>query len=122
MIGIWSFNFHQIVAYLSRGASMKINLISSLKLLAVAAGAVLLSPSVLAQNNSADNPANRSARLDRTTVPCAAPPYPEEAKARGDEGRTVVGLLIGTDGTVKESRIDTSSGHALLDKTAQDAF
>jgi len=49
---------------------------------------------------------------------CAAPSYPRRARDRGLEGRVVVRALVGTDGKVLETEIVTSSGHAILDRSA----
>ena len=46
------------------------------------------------------------------------PPYPRIAKARGYQGRTLLKVLVGTDGRVKEIAVAASSGYAVLDEAA----
>lgn len=48
------------------------------------------------------------------------PPYPEAARARGQEGTVLLGLLVRADGTVGEVKIEQSSGH-LFDAAAVEA-
>lgn len=49
------------------------------------------------------------------------PVYPEAARRRGLEGTAVVGLLIGEDGSARETWIEASSGDGLLDEAAEEA-
>ncbi len=49
------------------------------------------------------------------------PPYPPAAGRRGEEGSVEMLVQIAADGSVSSVEIATSSGHALLDKTARDA-
>jgi protein TonB len=53
---------------------------------------------------------------------CAAPQYPEAAEDMGQTGTSVVQFLIGTDGSVMQSRVASSSGHASLDEAAVQAL
>jgi protein TonB len=46
------------------------------------------------------------------------PPYPRIAKARGYQGRTLLKVLVGPDGRVKEITVAASSGYAVLDEAA----
>lgn len=48
------------------------------------------------------------------------PPYPPVSKSTNEEGATVVKVLIGTDGAVKDASVATSSGAARLDEAAVD--
>ena len=50
------------------------------------------------------------------------PEYPDIARARGWEGTVRLQLLINTDGRVDEVRLIGSSGHAELDRAAQQAI
>jgi protein TonB len=43
------------------------------------------------------------------------------AKARGYQGRTLLKVLVGQDGRVKEIAVASSSGYALLDEAAVNA-
>jgi protein TonB len=47
-----------------------------------------------------------------------APPYPEEARERGEQGKVLVRALINADGTVAELAMKKSSGFANLDLSA----
>jgi len=49
------------------------------------------------------------------------PPYPEAARARGQEGTVLLGLLVRADGTVGEVKIEQSSGRHLFDAAAVEA-
>lgn len=46
------------------------------------------------------------------------PTYPRMAKARGYQGRTLLKVLVGPDGRVKEIAVADSSGYAVLDEAA----
>lgn len=50
---------------------------------------------------------------------CAAPAYPEQSLRDRDTGTVALGFLVGADGTVRESRVDRSSGHLPLDEAAR---
>jgi TonB family protein len=49
------------------------------------------------------------------------PPYPEELRQNGIEGRVVVGILIRKDGTVSRVRVKETSGNPMLDAAAVQA-
>lgn len=53
---------------------------------------------------------------------CPRPDYPPGAQAQGAQGTTYLGLLIGTDGVVLESRLERSSGYPQLDEAARAAL
>jgi periplasmic protein TonB len=59
----------------------------------------------------------RAAGLDPNQS-CSAPEYPDDAADMGETGTSVLQFLIGTDGSVEQSRIASSSGHDELDQTA----
>jgi len=46
--------------------------------------------------------------------------YPEEAQNRGMEGKVLISFVIMEDGNVKDLKVLTSSGYALLDKNAME--
>lgn len=46
------------------------------------------------------------------------PPYPVLSKRMGEQGKVVVRVLIGTDGTAQQAEIRTSSGYDRLDQAA----
>lgn len=49
------------------------------------------------------------------------PAYPAISKRLGEQGRTVVRVLIGVDGLPKQASIRTSSGYERLDEAARTA-
>lgn len=49
---------------------------------------------------------------------CVRPDYPARAARNGDAGTVSLALLIGTDGTVTEAKVQRSSGHRELDRAA----
>ncbi|TDK62584.1 energy transducer TonB [Sapientia aquatica] len=49
---------------------------------------------------------------------CDKPEYPRNSLRNGDTGVVTLGLLIGVDGKVSESRIEQTSGHKELDRAA----
>jgi len=51
-----------------------------------------------------------------------SPEYPASAERDELEGTSLVSFLIGTDGRVKQSRVDKSSGYKVLDNAAISAF
>jgi protein TonB len=53
---------------------------------------------------------------------CREPEYPAASARLGETGRVVLGLLVGVDGKVTDSRIETSSGHPRLDEAAREAL
>ena len=50
-----------------------------------------------------------------------APKYPRAAKRRGYEGKVILDVLVNRDGKVEALAVSQSSGHAILDKAAQEA-
>jgi protein TonB len=53
---------------------------------------------------------------------CAPPVYPAEAVQARMTGVSMMAFLVGSDGTVRESRLLKSSGYAILDRTAEAAL
>jgi protein TonB len=53
---------------------------------------------------------------------CAPPVYPQEALQARMSGVSMMAFLVGSDGTVRESRLLKSSGHAILDQAAEAAL
>jgi protein TonB len=53
---------------------------------------------------------------------CRDPDYPPVSERLEEEGTVVLGLLVGVDGKVTDSRVEKSSGHERLDKAAQAAL
>jgi protein TonB len=56
------------------------------------------------------------------TKSCELPKYPKASLINEETGTVTMAFLIGTDGKVVESKIDTSSGSKSLDKAALSAF
>jgi len=82
-------------------------------------GVAMACVSVYAQATAADKnaSADRAAVVDFKT--CAKPDWPEAAVADKRTGTVQLNFLVGTDGKVKESKVDRSSGHADLDEAAR---
>lgn len=53
---------------------------------------------------------------------CAKPDYPVRAARNGETGTVTLALLVGIDGRVQDSRIQTSSGYRELDRAAVNAL
>lgn len=53
---------------------------------------------------------------------CSKPAYPKEALARNIEGTVSMRFLVDTDGQVRETKIEQSSGNASLDEAARSAL
>ncbi|MHA4866863.1 energy transducer TonB [Duganella sp. PWIR1] len=55
-------------------------------------------------------------------ISCTKPAWPTEALRHAYQGTATVALLIGADGTVRQSRIEKSSGHELLDLATKEGM
>jgi len=53
---------------------------------------------------------------------CRQPEYPPVSERLGEAGSVVLQLLVGVDGKVTDSKVETSSGYERLDKAAQAAL
>ncbi|WP_082547850.1 energy transducer TonB [Massilia sp. Root335] len=53
---------------------------------------------------------------------CAPPVYPPAALQARMSGVSMMAFLVGSDGTVRESRLLKSSGYAILDQAAEAAL
>ncbi len=53
---------------------------------------------------------------------CAKPAYPTSAARNGETGTVTLALMVGADGRVKDSRIQSSSGSRVLDRAAVNAL
>jgi protein TonB len=58
-------------------------------------------------------------RLD-PRYPPGRPDYPAGSVRLGEEGKVVLALLVGADGSIADARVDRSSGHPALDAAALD--
>jgi len=56
------------------------------------------------------------------TKSCAPPEYPRESLAKGEQGTTVLRILVGVDGKPIDSEIESSSKSRKLDSAAQRAL
>jgi len=70
---------------------------------------------------SANSGAMRSAVL-ADAKGCAKPDYPVRAARNGETGTVTLALLVGADGRVQDSRIQSSSGSRELDRAAVNAL
>ena len=75
---------------------------------------------------NAPAPAPRPAGVSKAPVvkakACREPDYPAVSERLGEAGSVTLMLLVGVDGKVTESKIQTSSGFERLDKAAQQAL
>jgi D-alanyl-D-alanine endopeptidase (penicillin-binding protein 7) len=103
------------IQHLLRPAPQSLNWKTAIAMLGVAAACV----SVYAEATAADKSASsdRSAVVDFKT--CAKPTWPAEALAAEHTGTVQLNFLVGTNGKVKESKVNRSSGHADLDEAAR---
>ena len=53
---------------------------------------------------------------------CTKPVWPKEALRNEYQGRVTLAFLIGEDGTVRESRVEKTSGYPILDIAAQEGL
>jgi len=53
---------------------------------------------------------------------CAKPDYPMRAARNGETGTVTLALMVGTDGRVKDARVQSSSGSRDLDRAALNAL
>ena len=53
---------------------------------------------------------------------CAAPEYPRDSMAKGEQGTTALRILVGVDGKAIDSEIENSSHSRKLDTAAQRAL
>ncbi len=56
------------------------------------------------------------------TKSCAPPEYPADSFKKGEQGTTVLRILVGVDGKAIDSEIETSSHSRKLDSAAQRAL
>ncbi|NHZ97002.1 energy transducer TonB [Massilia sp. CCM 8734] len=88
------------------------SLINSLAVMAVAA--------CMAGGAHAAPAGNTEARADLAS--CAKPVYPADARAARHAGTVKLAFLVGADGKLADSKVDTSSGHPALDDAAHQAL
>ncbi|HYD81291.1 MAG TPA: TonB family protein [Paucimonas sp.] len=65
----------------------------------------------------AAGPSRVAAVVDFST--CAKPEYPRNSQRNEEQGTVTLAFLIGVDGSVKEAKIEKSSGFRELDRAAQ---
>ena len=78
-------------------------------------------PPAPAAQPSTNSGAMRSAVLADANG-CAKPDYPVRAARNGETGTVTLALLVGADGRVQDSRIQSSSGSRELDRAAVNAL
>ncbi|MRW87172.1 TonB family protein [Pseudoduganella sp. FT26W] len=86
-----------------------------LYLAALAVAATQLAAPALAQTPASTKPAAQFST-------CVKPEWPKESLRHEEQGTVQLAFLIGTDGSVRESRVERSTGHPLLDQAAQDSL
>jgi protein TonB len=80
---------------------------------------VNLNPGALGDEpQQAKAPASSDASNSFSVLHGPIPPYPPAARSRGQEGRVVLDVAIGTDGVPREVGVAHSSGAPLLDESA----
>src|SRR5882757_8786303 len=52
---------------------------------------------------------------------CSPPEYPAASERMDEAGKVILSLLVGTDGHVVDSKVETSSGYQRLDRAAKEA-
>lgn len=67
-------------------------------------------------NGIADTAPSALAYKNRTAIP-----YPKDALLRHEQGKVVLRVLVGVDGSPQQIEIETSSGSPSLDRAARDA-
>jgi protein TonB len=67
-------------------------------------------------------PAERTAPVVDAARNCQKPDYPAASRRLEESGTVTLRLLIGVDGRVTESKVETSSGFARLDDAAREAL
>ena len=72
----------------------------------------------VSSNASAESNGAEENQLPQPVATNVAPPYPEEARAAGLQGRVTLRLRIGVDGRVESLKILKSSGTVSLDESA----
>lgn len=106
------------VQQLLRPAPQSLNWKAACAMLAVAATCV----SIYAQATAVDKrpPAFTAALIDFNT--CAKPAWPQDAIAQQRTGRVQLAFQVDADGTVRQAKVDRSSGHPDLDQAARDGI
>jgi D-alanyl-D-alanine endopeptidase (penicillin-binding protein 7) len=103
------------IQHLLRPAPQSLNWKAAVTMLGVALACL----SIYAEATAADQSAakDKPAIVDFKT--CSKPAWPEGAIAAQHTGNVQLNFLVGTDGRVKDSKVDRSSGHADLDEAAR---
>lgn len=82
-------------------------------------GLALACMSIYAEATAADKASAKRVQAMADFDHCAKPVWPEGAIARQESGAVTLGFLVGADGTLKDSKVKKSSGHADLDEAAR---
>ena len=82
-------------------------------------GLALACMSIYAEATAADKASAKEVSAMADFNHCAKPAWPEGAIARKETGTVTLGFLVGADGTLKDSKVKKSSGHADLDEAAR---
>jgi TonB family protein len=87
---------------------------------AIVMAAVFAAPPAGAAPHKKNDPKHIGASADFKS--CAKPVYPAEALKTRREGVVTLAFLVGADGSMVESKVEKSSGHADLDEAAHAAL
>lgn len=74
-----------------------------------------------ARNETPMPPAVSAPRFDAAYLNNPSPAYPPLSRRLGEEGRVLLRALVDADGRTREVQVEVSSGHARLDRAAQEA-
>ncbi|MBV7538001.1 M56 family metallopeptidase [Duganella sp. sic0402] len=103
------------IQYLLRPAPQSLNWKAAVAMLGVALACVSIYTEATAADKNASG--NRRALIDFSK--CSKPAWPEGALAAQHTGNVQLNFLVGSDGKVKDSKVDRSSGHPDLDEAAR---
>lgn len=67
-------------------------------------------------------PPVRTAAVINASTGCRKPDYPSSSERLGEQGTVVLQFLVGADGRVIDSRVQSSSGYPRLDQAAREAL
>lgn len=85
-------------------------------------GLAAMSAAVFAHAAPAAKPAKPETEAIANFNSCERPHYPAESIKQEHTGTVTLGFLVAKNGTVKESKVTTSSGHVALDEAAHAAL
>lgn len=78
-------------------------------------------PDTAGSNDTPAPPSVSMPRFDAAYLNNPAPAYPPLSRRLGEEGRVLLRVFVDPDGRAREVHIQSASGHARLDRAAQEA-